>query len=159
MLTTHIKREYFWYFLSFANFYLFLVMQIFMDFLILQIFMGFMQGYESSKDKWYKSPLVGVLPQALQAHYGWSGLKAVQRQYAVHSSYRCNCNCSISWILSPVWRCHAWDVSMCWCSISWVLSFCTRSSPCCWVMAPNPQDEAIRLARLGALLELELVDQ
>ena len=39
-------------------------MQIFMDFLILQIFMGFMQGYESSKDKWYKLPLVGVLPQA-----------------------------------------------------------------------------------------------
>ena len=39
-------------------------MQIFMDFLILQIFMGFMQGYENSKDKWYKLPLVGVLPQA-----------------------------------------------------------------------------------------------
>jgi len=51
MLTTHIKRKYFWYFLNFANFYLFLVMQIFMDFLTLQIFMGFMQGYESSKDK------------------------------------------------------------------------------------------------------------
>ena len=51
MLTTHIKRKYFWYFLGFANFYLFLVMQIFMDFLILQIFMGFMQGYESSKEK------------------------------------------------------------------------------------------------------------
>ena len=39
-------------------------MQIFMGFLILRIFMGFMQGYESSKDKWYKLPLVGVLPQA-----------------------------------------------------------------------------------------------
>ena len=39
-------------------------MQVFMDFLILQIFMGFMQGYESSKDKWYKLPLVGVLLQA-----------------------------------------------------------------------------------------------
>ena len=38
-------------------------MQIFIDFLILQIFMGFMQGYESSKDKWYKLPLVGVLPK------------------------------------------------------------------------------------------------
>ena len=42
-------------------------MQFFMDFLILQIFMGFMQGYESSKDKWYKDkwyklPLVGFLP-------------------------------------------------------------------------------------------------
>ena len=49
MLTTHIKREYFWYFLSFVKFYLFLVMQFFMDFLILQIFMGFMQGYESGK--------------------------------------------------------------------------------------------------------------
>jgi hypothetical protein len=35
-----------------------------MDFLVLQIFMGFMQGYESGKDKWYKLPLVGVLPQA-----------------------------------------------------------------------------------------------
>ena len=33
MLTTHIKRKYFWCFLSFANFYLILVMQIFMDFL------------------------------------------------------------------------------------------------------------------------------
>ena len=51
MLTTHIKRNIFGIFLSFANFYLFLVMQIFMDFLVLQIFMGFMQGYESSKDK------------------------------------------------------------------------------------------------------------
>ena len=50
MLTTHIKRKYFWCFLSFTNFYLFLVMQFFMDFLILQIFMGFMQGYESSKE-------------------------------------------------------------------------------------------------------------
>ena len=40
-------------------------MQIFMDFLILQIFMGFMQGYENSKDKWYKLPLMGVLPQAI----------------------------------------------------------------------------------------------
>ena len=39
-------------------------MQFFMDFLILQIFMGFMQSYESSKDNWYKLPLVGVLPQA-----------------------------------------------------------------------------------------------
>ena len=39
-------------------------MEIFIDFLILQIFMGFMQGYESSKDKWYKLPLVGVLPEA-----------------------------------------------------------------------------------------------
>ena len=38
-------------------------MQIFKDFLILQIFMGFMQGYESGKDKWYKLPLVGVLPK------------------------------------------------------------------------------------------------
>ena len=56
MLTTHIKKEnIFGVFLSFANFYLFLVMQIFMD---------FMQGFESSKDKWYKLPLVGVLPQA-----------------------------------------------------------------------------------------------
>ena len=51
MLTTHIKRNIFWCFLSFANFYLFLVMQIFVGFLILQIFMGFMQGYESGKDK------------------------------------------------------------------------------------------------------------
>ena len=51
-------------FSKFTNFYLFLFMQIFMGFLILQIFMGFMQGYESSKDKWYKLPLVGVLPQA-----------------------------------------------------------------------------------------------
>ena len=48
MLTTHIKRKYF--FVGFANFYLFLVMQIFMDFLILQILMGFMKGYESSKE-------------------------------------------------------------------------------------------------------------
>jgi len=51
-------------------------MQIFMDFLILQIFMGFMQGYESSKDKWYKLPLVGVLPQAsfrpTMADRGWN---------------------------------------------------------------------------------------
>jgi len=38
-------------------------MQIFMDFLILQIFMGFMQGFKSSKDKWYKLPLAGVLPK------------------------------------------------------------------------------------------------
>ena len=37
-------------------------MQIFMDFLVLQIFMGFMQGYESSKDKWYKLPLWGSSP-------------------------------------------------------------------------------------------------
>ena len=51
MLTTHIKRNFFWCFLGFANFYLFLVIQIFMDFLILQTFMGFMQGYESRKDK------------------------------------------------------------------------------------------------------------
>ena len=36
MLTTHIKGKYFWFFLSFVNFYLFLVMQIFMGFLILQ---------------------------------------------------------------------------------------------------------------------------
>ena len=51
-------------------------MQIFMDFLILQIFMDFMQGYESSKDKWYKLPLVGVLPQASFRHTtadrGWN---------------------------------------------------------------------------------------
>jgi len=51
-------------------------MQFFMDFLILQIFMGFMQGYESSKDKWYKLPLVGVLPQAsfrlTTADRGWN---------------------------------------------------------------------------------------
>ena len=51
-------------------------MQIFMDFLILQIFMGFMQGYESSKEKWYKLPLVGVLPQAsfrlTTADRGWN---------------------------------------------------------------------------------------
>ena len=51
-------------------------MQIFMDFLILQIFMGFMQGYESSKDKWYKLPLVGILPQAsfrlTMADRGWN---------------------------------------------------------------------------------------
>ena len=76
MLTTHIKRKYFWCFLSFVNFYLFLVMQIFMDFLILQIFKGFMQGYERSKDKWYKLPLVGVLPQAgfrlTTAGRGWN---------------------------------------------------------------------------------------
>ena len=39
-------------------------MQIFMDFPIFQFFMGFMQGYECSKDKWYKLPHVGVLPQA-----------------------------------------------------------------------------------------------
>jgi hypothetical protein len=51
MLTTHIKKNYFWCFPNFANFYLFLVVQIFMVFLFLQIFMGFMQGYESSKDK------------------------------------------------------------------------------------------------------------
>ena len=139
----------------FANFYLFLVMQIFMNFLIFQIFMGFMQGYESSKDKWYKLPLVGVLPQAkLQAHYGWSGLKPVQRQYALHSSCRCNCNYSMSWSLSPVWCCHAWVVSMCWCSVSCMLSFCTRSSPSCWVMAPKPRDEAVRLMRFKASLEL-----
>jgi hypothetical protein len=47
-----------------------------MDFLILQIFMVFMRGYESSKDKWYKLPLVGVLPQAsikiTMADRGWS---------------------------------------------------------------------------------------
>ena len=76
MLTTHIKRNIFGVFLSFANFYLFLVMQIFMDFLILQIFMGFMQGYESSKEKWYKLPLVGVLSQAsfrlTTADRGWN---------------------------------------------------------------------------------------
>ena len=51
-------------------------MQIFMNFLILQIFMGFMQGYKSSKDKWYKLPLVGVLPQAsfrlTMASRGWN---------------------------------------------------------------------------------------
>ena len=51
-------------------------MQIFMDFLILQIFMVFMRGYESSKDKWYKLPLVGVLPQAsfrlTTAGRGWN---------------------------------------------------------------------------------------
>ena len=34
-------------------------MQIFMGFMILQIFMGFMKGYKSSKEKWYKLPLVG----------------------------------------------------------------------------------------------------
>ena len=51
-------------------------MQIFMGFLILQIFMGFMQGYECSRDKWYKLPLVGVLPQAnfrlTTADRGWN---------------------------------------------------------------------------------------
>ena len=51
-------------------------MQIFMDFLILQIFMGFMQSYESSKEKWYKLPLVGVLPQGsfrlTTADQGWN---------------------------------------------------------------------------------------
>ena len=41
--------------MGFANFYLILVMQIFMD---------FMQVLESSKDTWYKLPLVGALPQA-----------------------------------------------------------------------------------------------
>ena len=38
--------------------------------------MGFMQGYESGKDKWYKLPLVGVLPQAsfrlTTADRGWN---------------------------------------------------------------------------------------
>jgi hypothetical protein len=38
--------------------------------------MGFVQGYESSKDKWYKLPLVGVLPQAsfrlTTAGRGWN---------------------------------------------------------------------------------------
>ena len=119
MLSTHIKRKYFWYFLSLANFYLFLVMQFFMDFLILQIFMGFMQGYESSKDKWYKLPLVGVLPQAsfrlTTADRGWnpsSGsmpstppvvatatapCRGVYRQCdaAMLGSYRCVCAASL----------------------------------------------------------------
>ena len=42
----------------------------------MQIFMDFMQGFESSKDKWYKLPLVGVLPQAsfrlTTAEQGWN---------------------------------------------------------------------------------------
>ena len=42
----------------------------------MQIFIRFMQGYESSKDKWYKLPLVGVLPQAsfrlTMADRGWN---------------------------------------------------------------------------------------
>ena len=29
----------------------------------------------------------------------------------------------------------------------------------CWVMALNPRDEAVRLVRLGAPLDLELVDR
>ena len=51
-------------------------MQIFIGFLILQIFMVFMQGYGSSKDKWYKLPLVGFLPQTsfrlTTADRGWN---------------------------------------------------------------------------------------
>ena len=51
-------------------------MQFFMDFQIFQIFKGFMQSYESSKDKWYKLYLVGVLPQAnfrlTTADRGWN---------------------------------------------------------------------------------------
>ena len=63
MLTTHIKKNIFGV-SKFCKFLFVFVMQIFMDFLVLQIFMGFMQGYESNKDKLYKLPLVGVLPQA-----------------------------------------------------------------------------------------------
>ena len=35
-----------------------------MDFLGFANFLGFMQALESSKDTWYKLPLMGVLPQA-----------------------------------------------------------------------------------------------
>ena len=68
-------------------------------------------------------------------------------------------HCSMSWILSPVWRCHAWVLSMCWFSISCMLSPCTRSSPSCWVMAPKPWDEDVRLMRFGAPPEQELEDR
>ena len=65
----------------------------------------------------------------------------------------------MSWSISPVCGYHAWDVSISWCRVSWMLSLCTRSLPNCWVMAPNPRDETVHLARLGAPLELELVDR
>ena len=75
MLTTHIKEIFlvfskfckFLFDFSYANFY------GFSDF---AIFKGFMQGYKSSKDKWYKLPLVGLLPQAsfrlITAGRGWN---------------------------------------------------------------------------------------
>ena len=67
MLTTHIKKQgnifgIFWvlqifiWFYGFANFYFVLD---FANFLFC-----FMHKVESSKDTWYKLPLVGVLPQA-----------------------------------------------------------------------------------------------
>ena len=131
-----------------------------MDFLILQIFMGFMQGYESSKDKWYKLPLMGVLPQAsfrlTTADRGWNPSNG-SMPYTPPVTTTATTPCRGS--SRAVWRCHDWVVSMCWFSVSCMLSPCTRRSLSCWVMAPKPRDEDVRLMRFGAPPELELVNR
>ena len=155
MLTTHIKRNIFGVFLSFANFYLFLVMQMF-----LWIFWF-------CKFLWVSCKVMKAVKINDTSYLSWGssaklasgslqliGVESHPAAVCLHSSWRCNCKCSMSWSLLPVWHCHSWDISMCWCSVSCMLSLCTRSSPSCWVMAPKPRDEAVRLMRFKASLEL-----
>jgi hypothetical protein len=160
MLTTHVKDI----FLVFSKFCKFLFVFSYPNFYgfsrFCKFLFGFMQDLESGKDTWYKLPL-GVPPQAsfrlTTTGWDWSpsnGSRPSTPPDTAAATAPCRgvfrqCDTVMLGMSRSVGAAY----------VSWMLSLCTHSSPNCWVMAPNPRDEVVRLVRLGAPVELELVDR